>query len=115
GTCDAGRDVIGTAPVTILPTPAVRTPPHHIYGPGPVPCSGKGPASPRAPIGGMLNTSSRSPGPPPSRGSGPPRDSRTPLSHALALHPGRAREHAASSPVGSGPPGQGTDTRQAFA
>ena len=42
GTCDAVRDVLGIAHVTILPTPAVRTPPHHTNGPGPVPCSGRG-------------------------------------------------------------------------
>ena len=90
GTCDAVRDVLGTAPVTILPIPTVRTPPHHNNGPGPVPCSGRGPASPHVPQGGMLNTSSRRPGPPPSRGPGPPHDSRTPLAHALALHPGGA-------------------------
>ena len=53
-----------------------------------VPCSGRDPASPRVPQGGMLSTSIRRPGPPPSRGPGPPRDSRTPLAHALALHPG---------------------------
>ena len=41
-TCDAGRDALGTAPVTILPTPAVRTPPHHTYGPGPATCLGRG-------------------------------------------------------------------------
>jgi len=29
--------VLGTAPVTILPTPAVWTPPHHTYGPDPPP------------------------------------------------------------------------------
>ena len=86
------RDVLGIAPVTILPTPAVRTPPHHTSGPGPFPCSGRDPASPRVPQGGMLSTSSRRPGPPLSRGPGPPRDSRTPLAHALALHPGGARD-----------------------
>ena len=32
--------MLGTAPITILPTPAVRTPPHHTYGPGPALCSG---------------------------------------------------------------------------
>src|SRR6185312_9015800 len=65
GTCDAGRDVLGTVSVTILPTPADRTPPHNTYGPGPAPCPGRGPASPRAPQGGTLSIRSRSPGPPP--------------------------------------------------
>ena len=88
GICDAVRDVLGTAPVTILPTPAVRTSPHHNNGPGPIPDSRRDPASQRVPQGGMLSTSNRRPGPPPSRGPGPPRDSRTPLAHALALHPG---------------------------
>jgi len=64
-TCDAVRDVLGTAPVTILPIPAVRTPPHHTNGAGLVPCSGGDPASPRVPQGGMLSTSSQRPGPPP--------------------------------------------------
>ena len=88
GTCDVVRDVLGTAPITILPTPAVRTPPHHTNGPGPVPCSGRDPASPRVPQGGMLSTSSRRPGSPLSRGPGPPCDSWTPLAHGLALHLG---------------------------
>src|SRR6185503_7457538 len=88
GTCDAGRDVLGTAPVTVLPTPAVRTPPHHTYGPGPSPCSERGPASPSGPQGGTLSTSSRRPGPPPSRGPGSPCDSRTSLVHRPALRPG---------------------------
>ena len=70
GKCDVVRDVLGTAPITILPTPDVRTPPHHTSGPRPVPCSGKDPASPRVPQGGMLSTSSRRPGPPPLEGSG---------------------------------------------
>ena len=65
GACDAGRDALGTVPVTILPTPAVLTPPHHTYGTGPAPCSGRGPASPHAPQGGTLSTSSQRPGPPP--------------------------------------------------
>jgi hypothetical protein len=88
GTCDAGRDVLGRAPITILPTLAVRTPPHHTYGPGPAPCSGRGPASPRAPQGRMLSTSSRRPGTSPSRGPGPPRNPRTSLVHTPALRPG---------------------------
>ena len=88
GTCDAGRDVLGTALISILPTLAVRTPPHHTYGSGPVPCSGWGLASPRAPHRGTLSTSSRRPGPPPSRGPGSPRDSWTSLVHAPALRPG---------------------------
>ena len=45
---------------------------------GPAPCSVRVPVSPRIPQGGMLSSSSRRPGPPPSRGPGPPRDSRTP-------------------------------------
>ena len=69
GTYDAGRDLIGTVSITILPTPAVRTPPHHPNGRGPFPCSGRDPASPRVPQGGMFSTSSRRPGPP-RRGSG---------------------------------------------
>ena len=56
--------MLGTVSVTILPTPADRTPPHHTYGPGPAPCPGRGPASPHAPQGGTLSTRSRSPGPP---------------------------------------------------
>ena len=43
---------------------------------------------PRVPQGGTLSTSSRRPGPPPSRGPVPPRDYRTSLVHALALCPG---------------------------
>ena len=87
--------MLGTAPVTILPTPAVRTPPHHTYGPGPAPCSGRGPASPRAPQGGTLSASSRRPEPPPSRGPGSPRDSRTSLVHAPALRPRWVRDRHA--------------------
>ena len=60
-----GRDTLGTVPVTVLPTPVVRTPPHHTYDPGPAPCSGGGPASLRVPQGGTPSTRSRSPGPPP--------------------------------------------------
>ena len=76
GTCDAGRDALGTAPVTILPTPAVRTLHHHTYGPGPTSCLEGGPVPPRAPRRGMPITRGRSPGPP-SRVPGPPRASRT--------------------------------------
>ena len=101
GTCDTVRDVLGTAPVTILPTPAVRTPPHHTNGPGPIPCSGRDPASPRVPQGGMLSTSSRRPGPPPSRGPGPPRDSRTSLVHMPALRPGGPGPPRASLTAGA--------------
>ena len=100
GTCDAVRDVLGTAPVTILPAPAVRTPPHHKYGPGPAPCSGRGPVLPRAPQGGTPGTSSRRPGPPPSRGPGPPRDPRTSLVRMPALCPGRSK--IATCPVTAG-------------
>jgi hypothetical protein len=88
GTCGAGRSVLGTAPRTILPTLAVRTPPHRTNGPGPTSCLGRGPATLRAPPRGTYSTRSRSPGPPPSRGSGPPRNPQTSIVRAPALYPG---------------------------
>ena len=39
---------------TILPTPAVRTPPHRTYGPGTASCLGRGPATPRDPQEGRI-------------------------------------------------------------
>ena len=62
---------------TILPTPAVRTLPHHTHGPRPTSSLGRGTATPRAPPRGTHSTRSRDPGPPPSKGPGPPRVSRT--------------------------------------
>ena len=56
--------------------------------PDPPPAWEGGPTTPRAPPGGTLSTRSRRPGPPPSRGPGPPRNPRTSLVRTPALYPG---------------------------
>ena len=58
--------------------------------------------SPRAPQGGTLSTSSRRPGPPPSRGPGSPCDSRTSsLVHTPALCPGGSGTTARPATAGA--------------